>query len=321
MTTPGITLLDAERFAELVTLGTRAPSLHNTQPWLFHRDGDAVEVFADPSRVLPATDPSGWGQRIAIGAAAYNLRLGYAQLGWRAETEPFPEAGEKHLVVRVHPVAEHRITPAERTVADAIPRRHTNRRPYLEAPVPAATLAALVHAADEEACRLTVLDARGVGEVSELIRDADAELERRRGYREELRRWCRDAGGPPDGVRWDRLTGRPHADERLRRRDFGAPTTSSDRRYESDPCLAVLTSSGDGRFDELRAGQALQHVLLRATSAGLTSSLYSQPIEVGAVRQRLSAVCGGGTPQMVVRVGYGLAHGPTPRRPIDEVIR
>ncbi|GAA0222899.1 Acg family FMN-binding oxidoreductase [Cryptosporangium japonicum] len=321
MTTPGVSLLDAERFADLVALGTRAPSLHNTQPWLFHRRGDAVELLADPARVLPATDPSGWGQRIAIGAAAYNVRLGYALLGWRAETEPYPEPGESHLLARVHPVAEHRITPAERIVADAIPRRHTNRRPYLEARVPDETLAALVRAADEESCRLSVLDAQAVGEASELIRDADEKLERRSGYAEERHRWSREAGGPADGVRWDRLTGRSHPDERLRRRDFGAPATSSDRRYESDPCLAVLTSSGSSRYDELRAGQALQHVLLRATAAGLTSSLYSQPIEVDAARQKLSSVCGGGTPQMVVRVGYGLAHGPTPRRPADEVIR
>ncbi|SHN75969.1 Acg family FMN-binding oxidoreductase [Cryptosporangium aurantiacum] len=329
--------LDTTRFADLVALGTRAPSLHNTQPWRFRWDRDAVEILADPdpARALPVTDPSGWGVRIALGAAAYNVRLGYALLGWRAEVEPFPGSD---VILRVHPEAEHVATPAERELAAAIPRRHTNRRPYLEVAVPADTLRALVDAAGAEACRLTVLDPRAAGEAFALIRAADEDLEQRPGYAAERRAWTRGSAAgargsdaaargsaargsaapdPVDGVLADRLAGRPHLDERLRRRDFGGGAA---RPYESDPCLAVLTTSGDSRYDELRAGQALQHVLLRATASGLTASLYSQPIEVASVRTRLSALCGGGTPQMVVRVGYGLAHSPTPRRPVHEVV-
>ena len=319
MTGARVTLLDADQFAGLVALGTRAPSMHNTQPWRFRRNGDAVDVYADPDRFLPATDPSGWGLRVALGASAYNVRLSYALLGRQAVAEPFPDPDEEHLLVRVRPVAERPATPAERIVADAIPRRHTNRRPYLETPVPAATLAALVEAAAAEDCRLTVLGPRAVTEGAALIRRADEELERRPGYPEERHRWIRGLSAASDGVRRDRLVVRPHPDERLRRRDFGASASSSVRRYESDPCLAILTSNGPGRYDELRAGQALAHVLLRATAAGLTQSLYSQPIEVPETRRGLSALCGGGTPQMVVRVGYGLAHGPTSRRPIHEV--
>ena len=106
MTGSEVTLLDTERFADLVALGTRAPSLHNTQPWRFRRYRDAVDILADPERTLPATDPSGWGLRIALGAAAYNVRLGYALLGWRAESESFPDPDESHLLVRVRPAVE-----------------------------------------------------------------------------------------------------------------------------------------------------------------------------------------------------------------------
>ena len=53
----------------------RAPSLHNTQPWRFRLRDGGIEVPVDPDRRLPATDPSGWGARIACGAALFNLRL------------------------------------------------------------------------------------------------------------------------------------------------------------------------------------------------------------------------------------------------------
>ncbi|MFI5960085.1 hypothetical protein [Cryptosporangium sp. NPDC051539] len=43
-------------------------------------------------------------------------------------------------------------------------------------------------------------------------------------------------------------------------------------------------------------------------------------IEVPDTRARLDALCGGGVAQMVLRFGYGVAHAPTSRRPISEVV-
>ena len=50
-----------------------------------------------------------------------------------------------------------------------------------------------------------------------------------------------------------------------------------------------------------------------------TASLSSQPIEADATRRRLAAHCGNTAPQMVLRIGYGIAPAPTPRRPVEEV--
>ena len=69
----------------------RAPSMHNSQPWRFRIEGNAVLVIADPSRGLPVADAGGWGTRIACGAAALNLRLAMeamdhqALISWRPD--------------------------------------------------------------------------------------------------------------------------------------------------------------------------------------------------------------------------------------------
>jgi nitroreductase len=47
---------EAER---VVAVAVRAPSLHNTQPWLFSLRDGALDVRADLSRRLPGTDPDG----------------------------------------------------------------------------------------------------------------------------------------------------------------------------------------------------------------------------------------------------------------------
>ena len=44
---------------DIVELACRAPSVHNTQPWLWRLDGDRIELHADRRRQLPVADPSG----------------------------------------------------------------------------------------------------------------------------------------------------------------------------------------------------------------------------------------------------------------------
>ncbi len=40
-------------------LATRAPSIHNTQPWRFDVGPDWIELRSDPSRRLHVLDPDG----------------------------------------------------------------------------------------------------------------------------------------------------------------------------------------------------------------------------------------------------------------------
>jgi hypothetical protein len=50
-------------------------------------------------------------------------------------------------------------------------------------------------------------------------------------------------------------------------------------RFETTPQLALLGTVQDRREDWLRAGQAMERVLLRATLDGLATSLTSQALE------------------------------------------
>ena len=48
--------IDLRRAAEA---GIRAPSLHNSQPWLFRIGPSVIDVYADRNRRLPVLDPDG----------------------------------------------------------------------------------------------------------------------------------------------------------------------------------------------------------------------------------------------------------------------
>ena len=82
----------------------------------------------------------------------------------------------------------------------------------------------------------------------------------------------------------------------------------------------VLATAGDDRPAWLRAGQALQRVLLTATWHNLATTPISQPVEIPAIREQLTDTASGVWAQMVLRAGYGRPTVSTPRRPLSDVI-
>src|SRR5687767_10380929 len=93
--------------------GVRAPSLCNTQPWLFRLHGGAFEVLADPARQLAVADRAGWAVRLACGAAVYNARLALAAAGTPAESTLRPDPAAPDVVARLTPAPARAPTYAE----------------------------------------------------------------------------------------------------------------------------------------------------------------------------------------------------------------
>src|SRR5690242_16693339 len=117
----------------------RAPSLHNVQPWLFRVESDVIELHADPTRRLPATDPEDRELRLSCGAALFNLRVALQAAGVQPRVTSLPAAhGGTRLDANPGPLAEIRRSGATVPTAqvhrlmEAISTRRTNRRPFLE---------------------------------------------------------------------------------------------------------------------------------------------------------------------------------------------
>ena len=68
-----------EVLTDCVRLATAAPSLHNSQPWLFRIGPSAIDVYADRNRRLPVLDPAGREQLISVAQAEPYAPI-YAQL-------------------------------------------------------------------------------------------------------------------------------------------------------------------------------------------------------------------------------------------------
>src|SRR3954467_7221045 len=121
---------DEDDLHRAAAAGIRAPSLHNSQPWLFRLRDGGIEVLADRTRQLAVADSGGWAVRIACGAATLNARLALAVAGTPAEAALRPDHDEPDLVARLTPGPQRSPTYLEEDLYAAIGRRHSNRRPF-----------------------------------------------------------------------------------------------------------------------------------------------------------------------------------------------
>lgn len=312
---PGLTLRSCLEAA------IAAPSIHNTQPWRFRLREGGIDVLADPVRQLEVIDPGGRALLMSIGAAVLNLRVSMLAHGRTPMVQLLPSTNDRDLVARVAVGVPVRVTETARLLAQAIPRRHTNRRPFADIAIPGEVRSELIDAVTAEGATLTMLDNSACAGVLSIIRTAENRWRHDPSYWAELARWTRQSPGRKDGVPaeafgpWSVLDSVPL-------RDFGLVQPIPHRwtmPFEQEPTLAVIYTTADGRREWLRAGQALQRALLTAAVRGLASSLMTQPLELPDLRLML-VDDGVRFPQAILRLGYGRPSAPSPRRALDEVL-
>ena len=299
----------------------RAPSLHNSQPWLFRLRDGGIEVLADRARQLTVADGGGWATRIAGGAATFNARLALAGQGRPAAVVLRPYGAGSDVLARLTPGPRRPPTYLEQDLLHAVSRRYSNRRPFWPDPVPSEVRVRLIEAARAEGAWLDLLvGMTALSGFAEVARSADRVLRRDFRYQAELTGWVQ-ADGALDGVPVTAGAPAPEPQDLLPQRSFGERRRAPGRDFEPEPLIAILGSPADQPIDQIAAGQALQRVLLTATDAGLATSMMSQPIEVPAARDQLRRSLGRtGVPQMAVRIGYGDPGRATPRRDLADVI-
>jgi nitroreductase len=314
-----------------IELASRAPSVHNSQPWRWVIGADGVRLYADLRRWLPATDADGRDVVLSCGAVLHHLRVALATAGLAAEVHRLPDPDEQdHLAT----ITLRQTVPAVQTVpagigtesAAAIAARRTDRRRFGSWDVPDGFVEELVALAADQGVVLRPVASAGLRDtLRAAMREADRIQQDAPGHRAETARWSgqvvNGAGIPAANLLPDPVgTGAGTA------RRFSSGTLTQAAGADDDGAfLFVLGTSSDDTLSQLRAGEAASAVLLHATVLGLASCMLSQPLEVGSTRALVRDQVLGGTlsPQLVLRIGWAPPGGPlpaTPRRPVDDTI-
>ncbi|MGW5782278.1 Acg family FMN-binding oxidoreductase [Streptomyces sp. NPDC003863] len=323
------TTLTRPLVTSLVEDAVTAPSMHNAQPWTFvARTGTGVvELHGDPLRGMPREDPDHRALHLGCGAALFGLRVAAAHRALHPVVRLLPSPGDPWHLADMRFDGPDDADSELGVLHGALARRHTSRFPFTEERVPSEVIDGLRAAALLEGCRLVVPGEWHTDTVMDLVHASELFEAADEAVRAEIAAWTRTgtAGEGPDteGVPAYAFGPRQY-DVTSPVRDFGAPRQMPGRvsaRFEKRPQIALLGTVEDTPEEWLKAGQAMQRVLLQATLDGLSTSLMSQPLEWPELRTDArdpsSTI---GFVHMVFRLGYGPQGRATPRRPVSEVL-
>ncbi len=313
-------------FREIVELACRAPSVHNTQPWLWRAEGTRVRLYADRRRQLRHADPDARTLVLSCGAALHHAQVAAAGLGWQATVERCPDPDDPDLLATLHldPV---RVVPAAEALLEALQSRSTDRRRFTSWPLPVERLERLAARASEwGALVIPVVDPARRVRVDPIIRRADEIQRGDREYVAEAAPWVGAQG--PEGIPASSIPEpNPHRPAMPSRYQQGALADPRGEPTEFVDGLVALATLEDDRPSWLRAGETLSALWLATVQQGLSLLPLSQVAEVPQTREELrrDVLDGDGWPQLLVRLGWqeitreNLPR--TRRRPVEEVLR
>ncbi|WP_407671113.1 Acg family FMN-binding oxidoreductase [Nocardia stercoris] len=316
---------DRRTLLAVFRLATRAPSLHNTQPWRWVADGAHLDLFADIDRLLRAADPQGRQELISCGVVLHHAVTALAAHGWRAEIDYFPDACDPDHLAALSLRQTAGASAADVELARAMDERYSDRLPMLpphglEQLVPRLRAAVSAYELDFD-----VLPEAGRARLAALSDRHAADRDNDALYQQELSGWAGHADAP-EGVPPSSLVSAAEFARTDVGRAFPAAPHAQRRAGLSDRAeVAVISSYGDSPLQWLFTGAALSAVLLECTVAGLSTCPLTHITETTADRRALAMLLPqpAPLPQALVRIGTAPDDDrppPSPRRPLVDVV-
>jgi len=314
---------DRKTIHAVLSLATRAPSIHNSQPWRWRVGDESLHLYADPERHLPNTDPDSRDLLLSCGASLHHAVVALAALGWQAKITRLPDPLQPANLAAIE-VYRHPATALDIALAAAIPRRRTDRRHYGWWPVSAADITLMGSRAARTGMMLRQVES--LPKLRSIVAQAVWQHATDQDYLTELAAWSGryasvsgvPARNTPPSDSTAPVPGRIFAGAVLAQ----PPDTDS---ADDGAVVLALGTKDDSRLARLRAGEGTSLVLLTATALGLSSCPVTEPLEIAETREAVRSDVFGvsGYPQMLLRVGWAPVNADplpsTPRRPLADV--
>ena len=312
----------------MVACATKAPSGHNTQPWLFEiREGE-ITIRPNLEKRLPVVDADDRELFISLGCAAENLCIAASKLHYLSE---LAVADDGSIAIRL----KRSETLVADPLFDHIDQRQTNRSIYSGKEIPEDILSHILQ--DFENYQSHHIHAwprtsKTFGMLAQYVADGNTVQMNDAAFKAELLSWIRfnrsHAERTGDGLSYAALEApslpawisRPIVRAMLNSKK---QNTSDGQKIRSSSHLVLLTSQENTQPAWIETGRILQRLLLHLTRAGLAHAYLNQPCEVPALNHKLRAELLGNAEfaQILLRIGYGRQLPNSLRRPVQTVIQ
>ena len=296
----------------MIESACKAPSGHNTQPWLFKIGASEIDIYPDFSKELPIVDPSHRELFVSLGCATENLCIAAHEKGYHTEVKVI-----ENSFIRVLLTGGKEKLP-DSLLFPQIAVRQTNKRVYNGEAIPESTINILKMVPIEPSVSIhfyrngTVDYERIAGWVyagNRLQMNDEA-------FKTELTDWMRYNKKQQDNTR-----------DGLSYATFGAPNiplfmakfimsklinektqNKGDRKKIASASHLVLFTTKDNTVEQWVAlGRTLERMLLCTTQVGIANAYLNQPNEESGIAKEMAKQLQIPTeyPTVLIRLGYG----------------
>ncbi len=328
------------------------PNPHNKQPWIIKLTGElSFDLYVDPERLLPETDPIYRQIHIGQGTFLETLAIAATGLGYRADIQYFPAGmyGNTELINK--PVASITLLKDASVQPDPLFKhlltRHSNKREYQKQPLTVHELNRLQNFHSPDAvCKFTLLDSpKDLKKLEQVLTqamkievgDRRRDLETIKMFRfnaQELTTYRDGFGVAQAGVTGIKkilvenlLLNRESVEKDPT--DFGIEAVNmTQKTAASTATFGWLTTAGNSRLDQVLAGREYCRINLKTTAMGLAQHPMSQVLQeypaMLALQSEYKAffsIPNNQTVQMLFRLGHAEATAHGPRRAVKNMLK
>ncbi|WP_165138054.1 Acg family FMN-binding oxidoreductase [Halalkalibaculum roseum] len=316
-------------YEKLISYGVRAPSGHNTQPWLFSIESDEIHIHPDLTRTLPVVDGDNHALYISLGCAAENIILAASKVGLSGDVS-ISESHDEATYLKISLSPDVAIEKDE--LFDFINRRQSTRNEYLQKQVPTEDLDALKESFELDGISmLTFTESKDFDTLQPLIIEGSNNQFKNNRFVEELVNWFRfsksEAEERGDGL-WTQCMGLPNMPSFIGNivMKYFVSANSEAKRWKkligATAGFALFIAEKHDILHWVRLGRAFQRFGLTATKLGISHAHVNMPCEEPEVRQKLISELNldPGFPLLLIRFGYSEKMPFSFRRSVNEVL-
>ena len=316
-------------FVKLVEYATKAPSGHNTQPWVFKLSTSEIEIHPDFSKSLPVADASHRELFISLGCAATNLVIAAAQFGYRTHVS-IEKDNISHAYVKVRLTREKTL---QNPLFEQITLRQTNRAIYDGRIINETLLDSLLETKLEEGISLKAYanSTSSFEALTHLIEEGNKLQMSNNDFKKELLNWMRfnkkQSYTNPTGLT-NTVMGMPSMPGFLGRTIIGSVLKPKNqnkgdlKKIASSSHLVLFTASDSLPASFIRLGMSLEGFLLKSTRLGIAHAYMNQPCQVKSVSEKVGSIVGftHEIPGVILRIGYAKPKPYSVRQDVSTVI-
>lgn len=313
-------------FLFVIEQAVKAPSGHNTQPWLFRINESNIQLYPNLAKSLPVVDPDNRELFISLGCSVENLCIAASQ---KSYTTDLTIADEGSITINL--MKDTMVEPDR--LFNQIALRQTNRSIYTGQTIPPDTIGLLKQFTDSFATKVYFYE-NGSSEfnaIRDFVLAGNVAQMQDKAFTEELQSWMRfnkkHQNATNDGLSYA-VFGAPNLPRFIvepimaKALNLKQQNKGDSKKMASSSHFILFTTQSNTIKEWIELGIALERFLLQSTALGLTHAYINQPNEVGVLSIEMAKALGipNEYPTILLRMGYGKRMPYSKRKDITHVI-